>query len=153
MGQRENKTKQKNHNPICSVTRSKFNGSSVGFSELQEQLSMELFTKKPYSAHKICRYEPKPKCHPHRWVNTKQCLSCLPFHNSNSHEKKNHSCEKQPQSAEVSELFISVLSLDEWSELDGGWDDEGQKTEAAAAPGVKPQAWRPSVDLRIQSPH
>lgn len=39
MGQRENETKQKNHNPICSVTRSKFNDSSVGFSELQEQLS------------------------------------------------------------------------------------------------------------------
>lgn len=38
VGQRE-ETKQKNHSPMCPVTESKFNYSSVGFSELQEQLS------------------------------------------------------------------------------------------------------------------
>lgn len=94
---------------------------------------MELFTEKPFSAHKRWRNEPKPKCHPHRWVNTKQCLTCLSSHNSNSHEK-NHSCEKQPQSARVSELFMFVLSLGEWAGPRQGRRGKGSEGRGRCCP-------------------
>lgn len=101
---------------------------------------MKLFTKTPLSAHKVCRNEPKPKCHPHRWVNTKQCLSCLPSHNSNSDEKTTR--VKNNPKCTVREVVTSVLSPGEWAWRQQGWSGgRGQEAEAGEGSSFPLAVW------------
>lgn len=130
---------------------------------------MELFTKNPFSAHKTCRKEPKPKCHPHRWVNTKQCLSCLPSHNSNSDEKTTR-VKNNPKCTR--EWVVRACTFSWWvSLMEAGLKrgSEGRGCRPGPLPSfllfvwdrpmglcLPTREWSPNMnlwELRIQSPY